>query len=381
MKRFIVFLLVLCLTLQVNVLASDMDVESTTEVRLMNVFTDKMQSIQKDNQDLSILAIKNLKDFSGDSYIIVECEPTGYMIYHPETGVFVETSPSSISPYSNCDGSELYYGGPAEYYQIIGSDYVHTITSEKYNYSDYTSLFKSISTLISSELEKIKNVALLDYIINNEEDAYNTTDVSIASTSGGLPSAQQEWFRNLNPHGYFTIPTSSTNSSAGGCGFIGLNMIYGWFDKFKSDNFMDNTYWTSSSKVALKSGDSSFSRYLYDLDPKDSTTSVHIHNVSEQYLELRNITNIDHTSRYWGFFTAATIKGILDNGYPVELFGSLADPPGYTYGDGSKSGHAVVAYAYTVDSSTNYICHYGWTGYTEVTIVGTLGSIYAMEIE
>ncbi len=107
---------------------------------------------------------------------------------------------------------------------------------------------------------------------------------------------------------------------------------------------------------------------------------MHIHSVSKQYLKNESITDIDHTSRYWGFFSANTIKGILDNGYPVELFGNLADPPNYN-GNGKKGGHAVVAYQYTTTSGTQYVCHYGWDGYTEVTIVGTLGSIYAMEVK
>lgn len=73
-------------------------------------------------------------------------------------------------------------------------------------------------------------------------------------------------------------------------------------------------------------------------------------------------------------------QGILDDGYPVELFGNLENPPGYS-GGGEKAGHAVVAYQYIIDSGTKYVCHYGWNGYPEVTIVGTLGSIYAMEVK
>ena len=130
----------------------------------------------------------------------------------------------------------------------------------------------------------------------------------------------------------------------------------------------------------MKNGNDSFTKYLHDLDPKETTTSVHINSVSNQYLEEKNISGIDHTNRIWGFFTSGTIKGILDDGYPVELFGSLADPPGYD-GEGKKSGHAVVAYQYIEDSGTQYVCHYGWNGYSNVTIQGTLGSIYAMELE
>lgn len=75
------------------------------------------------------------------------------------------------------------------------------------------------------------------------------------------------------------------------------------------------------------------------------------------------------------FFTNGTIRGKIDNGYPVILFGNLEDQPNVPY-PGKKGGHAVVAYKYY---GNDFTCHYGWTGYSEVTIVGTLGSIYAME--
>ena len=149
-------------------------------------------------------------------------------------------------------------------------------------------------------------------------------------------------------------------------------------DKFIDDKYMDDIYWTDSTKTQLKGENESFTKYLYDLDPKSTTTSVHINSVSKQYLEQKGITGIDHTNRIWGLFTKNTIRDILDNGYPVEIFGSLEDPPNYPYGEGKKAGHAVVAYQYSGD---DFVCHYGWNTYTEVTIVGIFGSIYAMEVE
>ena len=67
--------------------------ESSTTVskNLLNVFSAKMSSIQKENQTLSIKRILPVKDFSGADYFVIECNPTGYMIYHPASGVFVES--------------------------------------------------------------------------------------------------------------------------------------------------------------------------------------------------------------------------------------------------------------------------------------------------
>lgn len=56
--------------------------ESSTTVskNLLNVFSAKMSSIQKENQTLSIKRILPVKDFSGADYFVIECNPTGYMI-------------------------------------------------------------------------------------------------------------------------------------------------------------------------------------------------------------------------------------------------------------------------------------------------------------
>ena len=62
---------------------------TATSRNLLNVFSAKMSSIQKENQTLSIERILPVKDFSGADYLVIECNPTGYMIYHPESGIFV----------------------------------------------------------------------------------------------------------------------------------------------------------------------------------------------------------------------------------------------------------------------------------------------------
>ena len=338
---------------------------------LLNVFSAKMSSIQKENQSLSIARILPVKDFSGEDYSVIEGNPTGYMIYHPESGVFVESSPSAPSPYAGLSGSTLYYGGPTEYYIEEGGIFYHTVIDEIIDNSVDVQRMNLTSANMTAELNQNKSIVTLDYVINSNTTAYATmVQANTTSVQSGLTQAQVDWFKNLSSCGYFSV-------GDGCCGFVGLNILYAFFDKFVDDKYMDDQYWTNASKTQLKNNDSSFTKYLYDLDPKDTTTSIHIHSVSKQYLSLKGITDIDHTDRYWGFFTKSTIRGILDNGYPVELFGSLADPPNYS-GTGKKSGHAVVAYQYSGD---DFICHYGWNGYAEVTIVGTLGSIYAMEVK
>ncbi len=79
----------------------------------------------------SIHSIKILEDFAEGYYILVECNPSGYFIYDPESGNVVESSLTAPSSYLNED-IDLYYCGPNEYYiQTASDEYTYTITQEK----------------------------------------------------------------------------------------------------------------------------------------------------------------------------------------------------------------------------------------------------------
>ena len=43
--------------------------------------------------------IVEIRDFAGNVYTLAECLPTGYMIFHNESGAFVEYSVVAESPY------------------------------------------------------------------------------------------------------------------------------------------------------------------------------------------------------------------------------------------------------------------------------------------
>ena len=356
---------------------------SSKDNTLHSVLADKVQMMQKDTQRLSINRILNIRDFSFNSYIVVECDPIGYLIYHPSSAVVIESSPTSYSPYLGLTGQDLVYCGPTEYYVKDGSKYTHTITGETITLEVDVERMELTSQRISNTLLGMKDLALLDYLSSGNPTAYATSKQANTGTRGeNLSWGEINWFKALTTCGYYsyTGDPNTTDDDYGCCGYVGLAILYGFFDRFVDTKYMPDQYWTTGAKTYLKSGDDSFTKYLHDLDPQSGTTSIHIKSVSEQHLENSNITDISHTSRVWGLFTANTIKGLLDDGYPVELFGALEKPPEYN-DTGKKKGHAVVAYQYTTTSETQYICHYGWPGYTEVTIVGTLGSIYAMTLE
>lgn len=348
----------------------------TAQSKLNQVLTNKVRNIS-DNEELTIEITKSLKDFNGKEYILTECYPSGYTIFYPEIADFVESSPNAPSPYKDLFG-ELYYAGPTEYYICEKGQYRHTITGEIIEQSDLV-VYKTTSQQLSEELSEYTNDTLLEYIENdnigaNEFISYSSPSL-MSSSSNGLAPDRVQWFKDLYQCGY--TQSNGEYNGYGCCGFIALGMIYAYFDKFIDDKYIDNTYWVDYKKTNLKNGIYSFSYELHRRDPKDGTTSMHIDTVSKNYLKDRGINDCKHTDLWTPFFTKSKIKSKIDNGYPVIIFGNLADPPGYG-GGGKKAGHAVVAYSY---SGNDFTCHYGWDSYTDVTIKGTFGSIYCMELK
>lgn len=74
---------------------------------------------------LKISNIKELEDFAGNRYILFELSPIGYIIYHVESGKYIEYAEQSISPYYGLT-EDLYYGGAMQYYQISDNMLLHT---------------------------------------------------------------------------------------------------------------------------------------------------------------------------------------------------------------------------------------------------------------
>ena len=276
--------LALCLFFIPSAVAiSAISVEKNSEdSRLLSVLSERVTLMSNNSEELSISQIKDVHDFSGELYQVVECSPRGYMIYHPASAVVVESSPTSFSPYKDYSGENLYYGGPTEYYVRNEKTFNHTITNESINLAVDIERMKLTSEKYSTALNQIKDVALLDYLSTGNQIARTTSIQAYTSDlGGGVTFEEVQWFQGLTPCGYFEGKRG--NESYGCCGFVGLNIIYAFFDKFVDTKYMPDSYWTSSSKAQLKNWDNSFTKVLYDLGPKDGTTSMHIHNISKKY--------------------------------------------------------------------------------------------------
>lgn len=391
MKKTASILTAMALTISIS--STSVEALSVTEqinaqenVRLSEIFNMRIEELEEqansvlglsgdDVVDIEISDVVSMHDFSGNKYTLIECHPTGYMIYHDESANFVEGSAVAESPYKNCMG-EIYYGGPNEYYEITstGSDevYCHTISGE-------TLCRETLSTL--SEASDKLNTALFDNAntsIQNYISSAQPLDIvcPMSVEVGDLKLVDNyQFFTGLDNCGYTTV------NGSGICGYIAAGILLTYEQVTNGGNYVPSSYYSknSSGKYSIST---SLPKALYNtavsLGYGTSTTSVEVHYTVEEYLANRGIT-VNHTSLYAPFGNNFVIADKIDNDRPVIWFGNVFDN---TSGDSQTFiNHAVVVYGYDYDliGGYSYIAHFGWTGDTMVTFNGVVGSIYTFD--
>lgn len=156
------------------------DVQKTARITtIFNMYIDELESQANtllelsgdDMIDIQIEQVSVIYDFAGNEYTLVECNPSGYIIYHNASGTFVEASAIAESPYAGCKG-EKYYGGPNEYYfkkNVDGEEiYCYTKTEEEFCTDEMTAYVEK-SELINSALVENENTTVLNYVERNQQ--------------------------------------------------------------------------------------------------------------------------------------------------------------------------------------------------------------------
>ena len=131
MKRIIslcvIFAMLLCMNpIRINAEVISMNSDVQQFERMTTIFSMYIEELEmqanelldlsgEEAIDVEIERFLTIHDFAGNEYTLVECAPSGYIIYHNESGTFVEGSVVAQSPYLGISG-EKYYGGPNEYY-------------------------------------------------------------------------------------------------------------------------------------------------------------------------------------------------------------------------------------------------------------------------
>lgn len=341
-KRLLSLFLVVVMTFSVSIPAFAVEIEkaeSLIDSRIMSLVEAK---IDASNVKININMIKNLKDFAGNEYKLVECLPTGYYIIHPESGIVIESSPSAKSPYDGFD-SNLYYGGPTYYYVKSQGDYVHTVLDTVLDNNKFAETVATCN-VVNNELISQININVTNYIDGNSSNLPLITD---KASGNDYWVTNYTWFKNLkSKFGYMY---------GGYCGYIAANLILKYFDdrgKIDLPSPYNTVNSTALTQELIDIGD--------DLGYGAGTWAYDIADVINEFCSQQNI--LEEAS--WAIGVAGLNTEIKSNKRPCILFGNLD----------AAGNHAVVAYGYNDYENSGYntmICHYGWNGnYSEIHVYG-----------
>lgn len=326
-------------------------------------------------------AIKTLHDFAGNSYTLIECNPTGYMIMCDASATMVEYSGLSPSPYEGLT-EDLFYAGPTYFYTYQDGVYEHTITGDVLEIESSTiqNTLLEICTEMHQSFINDANQAALNYI--NSGIQTRTETVNLYGTNWTCVD-NSAFFRNK------TTSAQIGYMDGGYCGYIAAGLLIGYYDTFVRECMPDN--YMSGTGVNRHFNGSGLTNELYGCRPNgasNATTSTVIRRTLNKYYDNHNY-NMGSYDMITPFFSGTTLKKLVDNNTPSILFGRLGpatSPTGPTSGDGGN--HAVVVYGYKKDGAGNsrfaFLVHYGWSQYSMATVNYTsysvFGSMYRVKL-
>lgn len=392
MRRFIAAIaglaFILCFQpMTAKTFADSRIIEAEKNSRIKTVFNMRIEEIEAQANDLLGLSgeakidihienISPLYDFAGNEYTLIECAPTGYMIYHNKSGNFVESSAVAVSPYNGCIG-EKYYGGPNEYYerkQIDGNDIYSFTKGDKILSDTEVDRYSYTSDLVCRALTDEKKETVINYIENNKP---MNTAIAKSNNYGNFTCVNNyNFFIKLKDCGDTTIDGN------GICGYIAAGMLLTYEQITNGGGVVPSHYYSGNTSSGYSISDT-FPKKLYDIGKSlgygTNTTSVAIHYTVEKYLSYREI-EANHTSLYVPIGNNAVITSKIKNNRPVIWFGNITSN---SFDDRRNLTHAVVIYGYDVKpiGGYNYVAHFGWTGANIVTFNGILGSIYTFSVD
>lgn len=298
--------------------------------------------------DVSGYTIRELVDFDGNTYTLVECAPTGYLIYHDESGNFVESALTAPSPYAGYSGT-LYYGGPTCYYADAANQLIHTITEEIVEISDAAETYCRQMNL---QLNNNKDVAVVNYVETGKATAvsvasmYSTTATDVYVEDKALISG----LTTRNEIGYFD------DGDKGYCGYIASGIVLLYIQNHSGLLVVPDDYLTSNG---LKYKNSGFSELLASYGSSNLTTAGLLAGDLNDYFDDNGYI-LTATSSLFG--SANTTRNYIDDSVPLIIGGSFPRPS-----NGESVLHNIVAYGYSGDN-TEFIVHYGWANYSQVRL-------------
>ena len=335
--------------------------------------------------NIEIDVIRTITDFEGNIYTIAECKPTGYMIYHNDSGNFVEYSPTAISPFKDLDG-DLRYAGPNEYYvyELKENAYRHIYNKTTISNEVLVELH-SLSAAVDEVLTNRSNLVVRNYVSGTNVAQYSQliqgqSGVSATEVTAGSWTYVNNYafFNNLFNCGYTTVTVDG--EAEGICGYIAAGMLLVYDEVTNSYNTVEDAFYSYNSVTNSYTINDTLPLSLYytgvRLGYGTGTTSVAIHYTVKEWLETRNLS-VSHTSLFRPFASDSYIAAHILEDRPVIWFGNVSLN---TADSQTNINHAIVVYGYRyINEQFEFVAHFGWDNATCVYFIGILGSMYSYD--
>ncbi len=333
-------------------------------VNLLNLMQYHIDYAMEDDGQREIERIKELKDFTDAVYTLFELSPIGYIIYHNDSGIVFEYASKCESPYLGYNDN-LYYGGMMNYFYKENDIYYNTLIKyETVSEEESEYLIDNSSIIYNKNLES-PDQTNLDFV--NGKVNIETVVSSWKSEEEIMPLATQDQ-PSISMEDFFKPLTTSysmgytTVGNSGVCGYIAANLVLAYNTLAYDDSLVSDTYLDKTNK---KLKGSALTRELIrqhgkdpDADSIAGTTADSMGDCVRNYLKnVSGGTKNWKVTTWWGIINS---QGAIKKNQPPILFGNYKTPD-----DTGSINHAVVAYGYT---NSRYRVHYGWSGYSDVTL-------------
>lgn len=359
MKKILSVLLASLLLLSTSATAFAMETETNADNWLVSANQHQIihnAKIAAETGQNVTLTTKILSDLSDNHFELVEVGDTGYMIFDPQSGKYLEEALDSPSPYLGLS-ENLYYFGPLNYYQLSGDKFVHTVIHNEYDmsFAECRSLQSAFDTALqNSRTQKDTEVLALMQTNLNSRSSVNRLQSHFSARATNKYIPNYKYIKNA------IYPANENNT----CGYTAACLILNYWHKVKG-NVIDSSFLDSNGN--LKTTGNTLQDKLLSYGKSNSSWGLTIRDVLIDYC---NEYGVAATSTY--YVTNFDIFAEVGRNRPVIVFGYFPDSPGQVQSRG-KVFHAVTAYGTSTSGLvTKLIVHYGWSGYSHVTLDGGL---------
>lgn len=186
------------------------------------------ESIQSEEPEAIASRVCELKDFTGNTYTLVEFSPKGYYIFDNESGLFAEWASGAESPYRECH-EKMYYLGVMMYYKEENDIITDLINDTVYalHSADYQALLDKNNEMIRGREEILTskgNSDLFDETVSVEEYRGLLERRNIERQtrySDDKWAYYRTFFQNVrvNDFGYYRPPEGAI------CGYIAISLL------------------------------------------------------------------------------------------------------------------------------------------------------------